>query len=118
MLFYERDRYPAYDFNRNGVGVVDMACFPGSSGSPIFIFNEIGYLEKQTKSFTLQPRVVFLGILFEGPQEYEIGELLDIDVKMEKKTVSVAKSMINLGYYIKSNALEEFREYITKILST
>ena len=29
--------HPAIDFNRLGIGVVDMACFPGSSGSPIFI---------------------------------------------------------------------------------
>ena len=29
--------HPAVDFNDDGIGLVDMACFPGSSGSPIFI---------------------------------------------------------------------------------
>ena len=27
--------HPAIDFNESGIGLVDMACFPGSSGSPI-----------------------------------------------------------------------------------
>lgn len=29
--------HPAVDFNEDGIGLVDMACFPGSSGSPIYI---------------------------------------------------------------------------------
>lgn len=32
--------HPAVDFNEDGIGLVDMACFPGSSGSPIYILNE------------------------------------------------------------------------------
>lgn len=38
--------HPAVDFNDDGIGLVDMACFPGSSGSPIFIFNEGSYRDK------------------------------------------------------------------------
>lgn len=29
--------HPALDFNGKSIGVIDMACFPGSSGSPILI---------------------------------------------------------------------------------
>lgn len=108
--------HPAYDFNRNGIGVVDMACFPGSSGSPILILDETGYLEKKTKTFQLHGRVIFLGVLFEGPQKLEFGEVINVDVKMQQKTISVAKAMINLGYYIKSYELNEFKEIIRKML--
>lgn len=31
--------HPATDFNNKNIGLVDVACFPGSSGSPIFIIN-------------------------------------------------------------------------------
>lgn len=108
--------HPAYDFNREDVGVVDMACFNGSSGSPIFILDESGYLDKYTKTFNIGGRIIFLGVLFEGPQKLEIGEIVNVDVKMQQKSVSVAKSLINLGYYIKSYELSEFRDYIKKIL--
>lgn len=108
--------HPAYDFNRKSIGVVDMACFPGSSGSPILILDELGYHDKNTNSYNIQSRVIFLGILFEGPQKLEIGDLVNIDVKMQQKTVSIGKSMINLGYYIKSYELEEFKKIIEKII--
>ena len=104
--------HPAYDFNREGVGVVDMACFNGSSGSPIFILDEGGYTDKNSHSFNLQPRVIFLGILFGDLQKLEIGELVSVDVQMQQKDVPVVPSLINLGYYIKSYELNEFREYI------
>ena len=29
--------HPAYDFNTKGIGLADIAAFPGSSGSPIYI---------------------------------------------------------------------------------
>lgn len=108
--------HPAFDFNREGIGVVDMSCVNGSSGSPIFILDEVGYLDKNTNAYKLQERIIFLGILFEGPQATSIGEIVNIDVKMQQKTVSIGKSLINLGYYIKSYELIEFRDVITKLL--
>ena len=110
--------HPAIDFNRDGVGVVDMACINGSSGSPIFILDEKGYIEKNTQSFNLSERLIFLGILFEGPQKIEIGDVVDINIdeKLQQKTVSIGRSLINLGYYIKSYELDEFRGFIKNAL--
>lgn len=33
--------HPAYDFNNKNIGLVDIACFPDSSDSPIYIMNEM-----------------------------------------------------------------------------
>ena len=33
--------HPSIDFNTESIGVVDMACFPGSSGSPIFLYKAL-----------------------------------------------------------------------------
>lgn len=108
--------HPAYDFNADGIGVVDMACFPGSSGSPIFILDEFGYMDKNNHRYNFQSRVIFLGILFAGPEQMQIGDIVNVDVKMQQKTVSVNRSMINLGYYIKSYEIKEFRGIIDTIL--
>jgi len=39
--------HPALDFDGKSVGLIDTACFPGSSGSPIFIVNDGGYSDKR-----------------------------------------------------------------------
>lgn len=110
--------HPAIDFNRDGVGVVDMACINGSSGSPIFILDEKGYIDKNTQCFNLSERIIFLGVLFAGPQKIEIGDVVDVDIdeKLQQKTVSIGKSLINLGYYIKSYELNEFCNIIKNAL--
>ena len=59
--------HPAYDFNENGIGLVDMACFPGSSGSPIFILDQNGYTNKKGTHYLGESRMIFLGVLFAGP---------------------------------------------------
>lgn len=108
--------HPAYDFNREGVGVVDMACVNGSSGSPIFILDEGAYFDKNTKSITMGERCIFLGILFAGPQTFYPIEMINIDVKLQQKPLPFTRSLINLGYYIKSYELGEFKDYIKKML--
>ena len=60
--------HPAIDFNKNGIGVVDMACFPGSSGSPIYILNENGYSDKNGNTYLGAKRIILIGILYAGPQ--------------------------------------------------
>lgn len=107
--------HPAYDFNVEGVGVVDMACFPGSSGSPIFIIDENGYSDKQGKTYIGAKRILFLGILFEGPQLTLEGDVKVIQTK--DKVVSHTNSLVNLGYYIKTYELIEFEEVIKKEIS-
>lgn len=40
--------HPAYDFNDKPVFISDIACFPGSSGSPILMHNTKPYLSDRT----------------------------------------------------------------------
>ena len=107
--------HPAIDFNDEGLGVVDMACFPGSSGSPIFLLNENGYFTK--KGYVLgSGRIIFLGILFSGPIINSKGDLIIEEIPTQQKISSITPFMINLGYYIKSREILSFKEMINKIL--
>lgn len=45
--------HPAYDFNTKGIGLADIAAFPGSSGSPIYILNENGYSDKKGNTYLM-----------------------------------------------------------------
>jgi hypothetical protein len=102
----------AIDFNEESMGAVDMACFPGSSGSPIFILNENGYRDKKGNYYLGASRIVFLGILFKGPQIDARGKLIIEDLPTQKTIISNTPIMINMGYYIKSIKILDFKSII------
>jgi len=106
--------HPAVDFNEKNIGVVDMACFPGSSGSPIFILNENGYTDKKGNSYLGAKRIIFLGVLFAGPQMNAKGEIMVEEIPTQKKFSPSTPMMINMGYYIKAIDILIFKPIIEK----
>lgn len=108
--------HPGYDFNKKNVGLVDMACFPGSSGSPIYILDENGYSDKSGNTYLGAKRLIFLGVLFAGPTMNVNGDIVVVDIPTKQKAFSQARTMINLGYYIKSYEIREFRKMIEPLL--
>jgi len=107
--------HPAIDFNEKNIGAVDIACFPGSSGSPIFILNEGSYCNKRGTHLG-SGRLIFLGILFAGPTWNAEGELIIVNIPTKDKIVPVTPLMINLGYYIKATELLAFKPIIEKVI--
>lgn len=109
--------HPAIDFNEKSIGLVDMACFPGSSGSPIYILNEGGYKDKQGNLNWGKSRVVFLGVLYAGPQYDAQGDIVVKTIPtVQQREETHTRIMTNLGYYVKSREINEFREYIKILL--
>ncbi len=93
------------DHNGQPEFLVDCACFPGSSGSPVVIVNEASYsLHKQP--LQAGNRMLLLGILYAGPQYDAQGEIKKYKVPT-KKYVSTDIPM-NLGYCISSKKLLDF----------
>jgi hypothetical protein len=95
--------HPAIDFGGKSIGIVDAACFPGSSGSPVLIVNERMYGRKTAT--ILGSRAILLGVLFAGPQMSAEGEVLIKEIPIVYQPISVMKMMIHLGYYIKAKEL-------------
>lgn len=91
--------------------LIDMACFPGSSGSPIFVMNEGLYTNGH--SVSLGDRVFFVGILWGGPQYDVTGEIVQYTMP---NFCSQTQIPINLGYVIKSSQLFDFESLIDKAL--
>jgi hypothetical protein len=116
--------HPAIDFNGRSEGVIDLACFPGSSGSPILIVNEAMYLQKPAMfggeaNIALGERIILLGILFAGPQMTAEGslEIHPIPTNVSGNNI-VARTpvMIHLGYYIKARELLTLGEEVIKFI--
>lgn len=110
--------HPGYDFNEKSVGLVDMACFPGSSGSPIYILDENGFCDKKGNVYLGEKRLIFLGILFAGPVMNINGDIIVVDIPTQKKAITNAQTMINLGYYAKAYELLKFKSMIKLLLDT
>ncbi len=108
--------HPAIDFNNKNIGAVDMACFKGSSGSPIFILNENGYTDKNGTSHIGARRLLFLGVLFSGPECRTRGELVVEEVNMQQKISPIVPQFINLGYYIKATEILSLKSIVEDIL--
>ena len=99
--------HPAVDFNVGGVAttVIDCACFPGSSGSPVFIYN-VGSYPAKGGALSIGMRCLFLGILFSGPIMTTDGKIIIRNIPTVAEPVAQVSMMINLGYIIKSRELE------------
>jgi len=88
------------DYNHKPEFMVDMACFPGSSGSPVFI-NQLGYVDRRTGNYMMDlRRFFFVGILYSGPLITNKGE-----IKLGGlPTVEVA-AMMHLGQVVRSSMM-------------
>lgn len=105
--------HPNKDYMGNKEFLIDAACFPGSSGSPVFIYNEIGYFDGM--KFNLgKRRVLLLGVLYAGPQHFIKGEVQVEDIALTP--VSIVGVPNNLGVVIKAENLAYFEELFRKEL--
>ena len=95
------------DWNGRKEFLIDAACFPGSSGSPVLLCNVGGY---RTKSGTQLggSRIKLLGILYAGPQHTVEGEIRIVNVPIHQKPVSVTGIPNNLGIVIKAEQVVHF----------
>ena len=108
---------PNQNYNGKPEFLIDAACFPGSSGSPVFQFNEGAYL---TKGHLMGgSRLRLLGVLYAGPQYTAEGTLVvrSIPTALEQRstTNTVTRIPTNLGIVIKARALLEFEKVFEKL---
>ena len=92
--------------------LIDAACFPGSSGSPVFLANIGGYSSGGAWAFG--DRIALLGTLYAGPQFTTQGEIVVVNVPTDTKPVAVGSIPINLGYVIQANELDALEKAIEK----
>lgn len=108
--------HPAVDFCGRSGGVVDIAAFPGSSGSPIAIAND-GLVTMKNGSVAAGRRYVLLGVLYGGPVMTETGEIRIQRIPTGIVPVPVMQRLIHLGYYIKAKEILVLMDELCKRMS-
>ena len=95
------------DFQGKPEVLIDAACFPGSSGSPVFL------CQKPGSNFF---RAMLLGTLWGGPQHTVQGNIICNNDKINSEeiptTYSVTQIPANLGFVIKSTELRKIQEKV------
>ncbi|MFH4966179.1 serine protease [Gaetbulibacter sp. M235] len=100
--------HPNIDYNGKKEFMIDAACFPGSSGSPVLLYNNSGYSTKNGGFNIGAARLYFLGILYSGPQHTATGELQVVNVPNLQVPMTFSRIPNNLGIVIKSEKVLDF----------
>lgn len=97
--------HPNLNYEGKREFLIDAACFPGSSGSPVFLFNSIWTTREG--SHKMGARIKLLGILYAGPQHTATGEVRIVTVPTQQRAVAISTIPNNLGMVVKSSRLTE-----------
>lgn len=100
--------HPFFNYNGEPNFVIDAACYPGSSGSPVFILNEGSY--STSEGLIMGGRIMFIGILHSGPRITENGRIVpqNIPTSLNSTPQIRTEMMMNLGFVVKSKKILDF----------
>ena len=103
---------PWVDYEGRPEFLIDASVFPGSSGSPVFIYNRPPW---QTKYGQLvkEERLLFLGVLKAAQYRNSTGVIVP-DADEEPQRRIVAEEMIDLGVVLKARSVAETVEHILR----
>ena len=93
-----------------------MACFPGSSGSLVFLAN-FGNYSDRSGNLVMGTRIKLLGVLYAGPQHTANGDIVLVPIPTQNKPVTLTSIPNNLGYVIKATELDEIEKLAVNLLT-
>lgn len=127
LLRYGRTAsHPNVDFNGEKRGLIDVLCIPGSSGSPVFLFNEL-HVSVNDETANFGPRSLFLGVEVAMSTKTKPVRQLVKDPSIGKYLVNTDGNLITigtdyvfsddigLGYYIKGSEIQGFYPQFTAL---
>lgn len=105
---------PSVDYEGRKEFMIDAACFPGSSGSPVMLFNQGSYPTRS--GISMGSRLKFLGVMYAAPQYTTEGKIIikNIPTKLEPRTQNMIPA--NLGLVLKSTLLNDFEKPLKKLI--
>jgi len=95
------------DFRRAPQFLIDASVFPGSSGSPVFLFNNTGTFAKKGKGTVVGGRIMFLGLVASVFFREDTGRIEMTDVPTAVEPIPVVRQMIDLGVVFKATTVRE-----------
>jgi len=107
--------HPANRYNGRDEFLIDAAIYPGSSGSPVFLYNIGNYVSKDGTTI-IGNRFYFLGVIYAVYIYNPKGELKIITIPDRTDTLSFVRLPINLGLVISSSKILDFEPLLKKLI--
>lgn len=109
--------HPLYDFDGRSEFLIDAACFPGSSGSPVFFYKPGSTLRLK---YDARPRegniAALMGFLYAGPIHRITGRIQEESGAKDVGSF-IAELPYHLGFVIKASKLLEFKVVLQALLT-
>jgi hypothetical protein len=103
---------PYIDFDGKQVFLIDIATWPGSSGSPVMLYNDNGWTDRNGQTFLGAVRAKLLGLVFQVA-EYDVqGKLV-----LQNGPTEAASfwTPTNLGACIRASRILEFEPLLVRM---
>jgi len=106
---------PVYiDFNNKKEFLIDAAIFPGSSGSPVFLFNQGAWTTRQGNSIVGGTRVKLLGVVYGVMLNSVSGDITIVPAPTQAHGVVNYQVPNNLGVCIRASRVLDFEPIIVQ----
>ena len=103
---------PNIDYEGKPIFLIDASVFPGSSGSPVFIYNIGGWRSRE--ALVAGDRVIFLGVLASVFYREEDGSLEFKEIPTRVEPMVRTREMIDLGVVYKARTVQETIEHLLR----
>lgn len=103
---------PSVPYEGRRETLIDCACFPGSSGSPVVLKGGVSVDSKDGNLVMTKRASKLIGILYAGPVHVASGEIRIRNVPTSQIPYSETKMMINLGYIIHADRILELEDLV------
>lgn len=104
--------HPNISLNAKQEFLTDIASFPGSSGSPVFLANIGGYTDNKGNTYMGSDRIYLLGIHYAGAMHTTTGELKIITAPHNEMAIPVTQIPNNIGIAINSKEIFELEREV------
>jgi hypothetical protein len=109
--------HPFIDYEGRPEFLIDIACFPGSSGSPVFSYERhLWVTEQEQIAYALSAK--FIGVLYAGFVHTQEGDVRTMNIPTQSRTVAAYEVPIGLGRVIKHTQLDAFEPLLEEAMRT
>lgn len=96
--------------------LTDIASFPGSSGSPVFLANIGGYMDNKGNTYMGSHRIRLLGVHYAGTMHTASGEIRIVTAPTSNMPVPITQIPNNIGVAINSKEIFGLEKEVERLI--